>query len=315
MFRNAHNPRILALALGLTGGLASQAADVFIGGPNGLIHRGDTMTGGFEVFNSSQTVKSLAVVGSDLLVAVEPGWIHRYDLATRASENDYAAPNDAAALAADGGTLLVGGLDRTVVRIDPLDGTVLATYAVPDPVAALTVYGGYIYASGPNAAVYRASTSDGVFSYFTCFCFGSVAGLAASEEHLFLIDNFSMLWRIDRADGMIDNLFFLSEPGTDLVFDGDHIAVSLASRIDTLDADDGSLLNSVATPAPVGAMALRKNLACPADLWIDGTIDLGDLSVLLVSFGLDDGGDVNGDQVTDLNDLALLLVDFGTSCE
>ncbi len=58
---------------------------------------------------------------------------------------------------------------------------------------------------------------------------------------------------------------------------------------------------------------------CPADLTGDGEIDLDDLSILLVHFGMTSGagssdGDLDGDGDVDLDDLSGLLVVFGTSC-
>lgn len=56
---------------------------------------------------------------------------------------------------------------------------------------------------------------------------------------------------------------------------------------------------------------------CPEDLDNDGSIDLNDLSILLVHFGAagtPEQGDINGDGVVDLVDLSALLVVFGTNC-
>ncbi len=58
---------------------------------------------------------------------------------------------------------------------------------------------------------------------------------------------------------------------------------------------------------------------CPADVNADGTIDLDDLSILLVHFGTTGGaepgdGDLDGDGDIDLDDLSGLLVVFGESC-
>lgn len=56
---------------------------------------------------------------------------------------------------------------------------------------------------------------------------------------------------------------------------------------------------------------------CPEDLNGDGTVNLDDLSILLVHFGQAGGpadGDINGDGQVDLTDLSALLVVFGSDC-
>jgi hypothetical protein len=52
----------------------------------------------------------------------------------------------------------------------------------------------------------------------------------------------------------------------------------------------------------------------PADLNGDGVVNLGDLTILLGSFGIGAGGDVDGDGDTDLGDLTILLGSFGATC-
>lgn len=58
---------------------------------------------------------------------------------------------------------------------------------------------------------------------------------------------------------------------------------------------------------------------CPADLDGSGDVGLGDLAVLLSSFGRAEGathadGDLDADHDVDLADLSLLLAEFGTHC-
>lgn len=54
---------------------------------------------------------------------------------------------------------------------------------------------------------------------------------------------------------------------------------------------------------------------CPGDLTDDLVVDLSDLALLLSSYGVNDGGDMDCDGDTDLNDLAFLLSLYGTFCE
>jgi len=56
------------------------------------------------------------------------------------------------------------------------------------------------------------------------------------------------------------------------------------------------------------------NPPCPGDFNGDGVVGLDDLTVLLASYGSDDGGDMDGDGDTDLEDLTLFLAAYGTTC-
>jgi hypothetical protein len=58
---------------------------------------------------------------------------------------------------------------------------------------------------------------------------------------------------------------------------------------------------------------------CPGDLDSDGSVALGDLSILLSNFGTTAGatpedGDLDGDGDVDLADLSLMLANFGAIC-
>jgi len=58
---------------------------------------------------------------------------------------------------------------------------------------------------------------------------------------------------------------------------------------------------------------------CPGDLDGSGTIDLGDLSIVLANYGTQSGataeqGDLNGDGDVDLEDLAAILAIYGSTC-
>lgn len=71
------------------------------------------------------------------------------------------------------------------------------------------------------------------------------------------------------------------------------------------------------TPATGTLMNARVGVTfqiCVADLNDDLLVDLLDLTLLLSSFGLDDGGDMDCDGDTDLPDLTLLLSQFGFAC-
>ncbi len=93
-------------------------------------------------------------------------------------------------------------------------------------------------------------------------------------------------------------------------------------------ADDGATFDCVITSqlgaqcsvvSDVATLTVIAGNNCPEDLDGDGTIGLGDLSILLANYGLASGanpedGDLNGDGAVDLNDLSLMLAVYGQDC-
>ena len=67
-------------------------------------------------------------------------------------------------------------------------------------------------------------------------------------------------------------------------------------------------------------MPCSGDAPCFGDLDGDGAIDIADLAILLVNYGIASGmeyanGDLEGDGDVDLPDLAALLAVYGTDCE
>jgi hypothetical protein len=163
--------------------------------------------------------------------------------------------------------------------------------------------------------------TDGVFSYFTCSCFGSVNALTVNDEHLFLVDSFGSLWTIRLSDGLPVQAIFIGEAGEAIGLAGSDVVVASESGlVRTLDPLTGAERSSVQAPIQIHAMVVRGGApGCLGDLNDDAQVDVDDLSQLLGDFGItggtDLGSDLNQDQRIDLADLALLLSAFGTSCD
>lgn len=67
------------------------------------------------------------------------------------------------------------------------------------------------------------------------------------------------------------------------------------------------------------ALYRRCGNDCPADLNADGSVGLGDLTILLANFGTaadarPEDGDLDGDGDVDLSDLTVFLAEFGATC-
>lgn len=292
-------------------------AEVIVGGPQGIAFRGDPVAGGFQFFGTcGGPIQSMAQLGDDLYLGDQFGNIYRTNIATGQLEDTFHVTNDAAAMAAHNGTLLIGGSNSTVLRVDPLSRSILDTFTTPEPVAAIAVQDDFVYVSGGSSAIYRADAATGVFSYFTCSCFGTVNGLVATQDSLFLVDQFGSLWQINRTDGIPLAAFWIETPGETLVWSDGEILVGDANQtVRRFDAATGDLLGSVTVPVEVHAMVLRGSAPCAGDLDGSDAVDLADLTVLLNAFGVSGGGDMDGDGQTGLNDLAQLLSQFGSNCD
>ena len=83
------------------------------------------------------------------------------------------------------------------------------------------------------------------------------------------------------------------------------------------DEGDGSLVEAAIDGLRVDAETCNDGSPdCPADVDGSGAVDLGDLNLVLASFGQStDSGDTNDDGVVDLADLNTVLGAFGTGCE
>jgi hypothetical protein len=254
----------------------------------------------------------MARVGGRLFLSDTLGRIYRVNPVSGLADRIFQSPNGAAALAAHDGWLLVGGLNRTIAFMDPETGGVARTLTAPDPVGAIAVRDGFVYVSGPALSIHRAALVDGVFSYFTCSCFGSVNQLIATEHHLMLVDANGGLWRMNRGDGQIEAAFWLGDPAETLGMAGGSVFVGNMNReLFEVNAEDGHMSDPMIAPVPITSMLVFSE--CPTDLTGDRRTDLADLSRVIASFG-SNRGDVDGDGQTTLSDLAEVLGTFGSEC-
>lgn len=296
---------------------AAPAGEIFVAGQQGVVMRGDSITGGFRFMGTcGGPVRSMTVVNDKLLLSDNSGRIYRVSLSTGVAEGSFVVPGHAAAIATLGNDLLVGDVNETMLRVNPLTGTVLQTIEMPVPVSAIAVRDGFIYVSGPQLSVYRGSAADMNFSYFTCSCFTSVNALIATDENLFLADEMGAVWRMSRATGDIQTIFFVESAPRALTFVDDELVVGRASTFVTrLDEQDGTIGGELTVPIQISAFAARNSTPCVGDLTGDGMVELGDLSQLLNAFGASAAGDLDADGATGLSDLALLLSNFGQVCD
>jgi outer membrane protein assembly factor BamB len=293
------------------------AAELIVGGPQGITYLGDPVAGGFQFFGTcGGPIQSMAQLGNDLYLGDEFGNVYRENIATGQLEDMFQVTNDAAAMAVHDGQLLIGGSNSTVLRVDPLTRSILATYNTPEPVSAMTLKGDFVYVSGGTSAIYRAEAATGAFSYFTCSCFGTVNALLAVDDSLFLVDQVGSLWQINLNDGFPMAAFWIGTPGETLaLLDGEILVGDSDQKVRRFDPSTGTETGSITVPVIVHAMVLRGSAPCAGDFDGSGAVDLGDLTILLNAFAVSSGGDMDGDGKTGLIDLAQLLSQFGSTCD
>lgn len=304
--------------------VSAPGADVFVGGPQGAIYKGDSQIGNFEFFGvCGGPIVSMTVYDNHLLAGDSAGTIYRINLTSRQIVGAFTVGNDASAMAVVEQHLLVAGTDGSVLRVDPTDGAPLGAYqtTMPMGITAMTVRDGFAYIGGPHGSVHRIDLDSGLDSYFACVCFTAVQGLTTDATHLILAEAAGLISRIRLTDAAIEQVFFVSPFPRALELYAPELLVSDNSGdLVRLDANDGTVVGTFNAPIEVHAMAGLPEPKCAGDLSGNGLVDLTDLSILLSNFGRTgvlrhEDGDIDGDGVVGLSDLSLLLTDFGSACD
>ncbi|MBI5864060.1 MAG: alpha amylase C-terminal domain-containing protein [Planctomycetes bacterium] len=105
------------------------------------------------------------------------------------------------------------------------------------------------------------------------------------------------------------------------LYDGNNVGNGGSIQTEAIPYD-GHPQSAAITIPQMGLLVFRRHVApppCPGDLDGDGSIALGDLTILLSHFGTAGGaasgdGDMDADGDVDLADLTALLSRFGTAC-
>ncbi|MFN0135815.1 MAG: PQQ-binding-like beta-propeller repeat protein [Phycisphaerae bacterium] len=302
---------------GLVCSFSAHAAEILVGGPQGVPARLNLGTGEMQFIGScGDSIAGISMVGGDMFIAGVNGSIYDFDVQNSVIEQVFDVTTDISTMVAHKGQLWIASEDGTIRRVSPTSGQVLNTYSSPEPVWAVTAYGDHVYATGPNAAIYRASDADGVFSYFTCSCFPAVNSITATDQKLYLVTTNNQFWTIDRANGQPLAAWFLPFTGTAVQAVEEKVIIGGAiGQLITISPESGDFQEHEFAPVQIEAIALFAPSDCLEDLSGDESVDLVDLSILLAAFGPGSGGDINGDAQTDLTDLSMLLASFGTTCE
>lgn len=242
----------------------SASADrLLVTGPQGMVFQADPEVGTFEYFACAcgGPIEAMAADKERLYTADTFGNLLVFDVETGAILDIHTPPSGPfTSLTTGEGFLFAGNADGEVVRIDPATGGELDSRALPSGVAGLLAHRGFLYAAGADSAIYRAPTSGGQFTYFSCFCFFDLQGMAVQEDLLFVVDVFGTTAHIDLATGEIVSAVWVGNTNTLAIQDGDLLVHSGAGVIGRRDMATGQELpGGYQSPIEISAMLVLKS--------------------------------------------------------
>lgn len=294
---------------------AASAAQVYIGGSQGVVFTGDSEVGDFQFFGTcGGPINSMAIIGDELFLADRFGTIYVLDLDAHQAVDALPYAGDGVAMVVHDGNLMVASSDGLIQRVDASNGAVLNSFMHEGGIAAMTIVGDDLFIAEPGTALHKINANTGASSYFFCSCFVGVDSLTNDGVNLRFISS-GGIWTVDIATAAIVSIVWLPESGDAAVMNGEEMIIgSNSGVVRRVNPNTGDEMAAFGTPIQISAMASRAAPACPEDLSGDGEINLTDLSMLLAVFGQSAAGDIDGDGHTTLVDAALLLSVFGTSC-
>ena len=257
----------VALA-GVVGGITpARAADLYIAGPIGEVYKGDTETGGFQLFGGASLgpIQALVMDDSNIHAGDVVGGVTQFDLATGESLGRFFAPDSITAMVMHGGDLLISEISGEIHRVDPMTGAVESTLLGPYGVEAMLVLGDDLYVSSAlEGSVWKGDAVSGNFQYFGCGCSGPAQGLTHDDSSLYAGDEFGQFVRYDLSTGFLLDEGFFPFGISAMVRDGEHLLLSESSgtihRINPLTLEE---LDTLVSPITIEAMQLQIILTPP----------------------------------------------------
>jgi hypothetical protein len=260
----------LVLVLVLVQGPFAAAQTLYVGGLDTLFLQGDPVAGNFQFLGGcGGSIQSMAESYQDLYLGDVGGRVYVYhgrpgDPLLGSTHYVFDSLNDATALVDYGGTLLVGGSDGTVHRIDKRDGSVERTYTVGVPVGAMLLVEGTLYVGSPTLDVIQVDLATGSATLLGT-CGGEIHSMARDGAHLVLGTPQGIVYRMQLASGLVDAGFVVPNDATAmLMHTGDLLLGGSDSSILRLDPADGTLLATLASPgSDVSALAFGADVPAP----------------------------------------------------
>jgi hypothetical protein len=302
---------------------ASLADTVLIGTQFRSILAYDTDTGGVTFLGvCAGPVHSMAAIGTTLYLGDDFGSVYGFDLDTNLLTGAFPISVDAAAMTTDGQWLYVADTDGEIQKIDPETGAVVASVDTGFfSLTSLAVHWGHIYHGGLSTIAERANLHDDfsadAFQWFTA-CGSQINSMAFAGLEVMLGGIDGRIYRYDETVGAANGYYQAPVDSVAMVaLTGNRALIADSNgRLIETDRTTGAILRDIHVGEPIGAMlALDVGAACPVDLDLSGTLDLGDVQ-LFIRLVLQDrlGADLNNDGVIDIADLNRFVSDFLTGC-
>jgi outer membrane protein assembly factor BamB len=286
--------------LGVLAPVASAQLGILAGGPSSAIYASEPGAASFQVVSAcTGQIDSMIGWKGYLLAGTLDGSVYRFQLAGLSPVNlvgSFDLPGDAACLAMDGDTLLVGdSTTNTVRRVNPLTGQVLASFTLPKTfppsLHAMLVHNGSLYVGGHTSAVYKGNP-DGTGMAFLTLCGGAVDSMAVTDGALFLGTTSGKLYRINPTTGSYENVFNFADAQTALLADSDGslLASSSTGIVSRINPKSGKVVMTFATTNDdLRALSSHEgNVFCSADADNDGELSINDFITFQTLFALGD---------------------------
>ena len=242
----------LSLALATCPALAQ---DLFVGSRTTEVTQNDFLDGSSTLIGvCGGQVQSMTVLNDEIFIGDLNGNIYHYDPSTGVFTYFFTSVNDAQALAAHAGDLLIGGSDNSILRYD-LTGTLQATLNANVPVTAMLLEGSELIVASVSGLIQSGDPVTGNFQFWAT-CGNNVNSLASNGVDLFASDAGQVIWRFDLATQSLIQQGALASEGLALgILEGDLL----------VGCENGDLLRMQTTPNFFGAIKSNDNAGFPVD--------------------------------------------------
>lgn len=311
-----------AAVLGLAALAAPAAAQqgIVFGSQTTLIGEADPITGAQTVIGAcGGSVQALAVDTAQMTVSTTTGALYRKTLAEPFVQFWQQAENDATALAAIAGSVLVGGSDGTLrmYAYDQPGSMLVAT--LPFAVEALTIHEWTAYAAGPLGTLMAGDPFGGDFQPLPV-CTGSITAMVGftkqSEKLLYVATGDGSLWTFDLTSKSFTGFVTLPAPATGLGVFGEDLVVGSADGVARrIDRQTGGVKQSYDAGVSIDALGMAKPMAsgmvqsfCEGTACPCGNDDEDQACVNSTGFGA--GTITTGTTSVTLDELSLIAIDL-----
>ena len=247
---------LLVAGCALALGAPALAQDLYVGSRTTLVTQNDFLDGSSTLVGvCGGQVQSMTVVNDEVFIGDLNGNIYHYEPSTGFFTYLFTSANDARALVGEGGDLLVGGTDNSVLRYD-LTGTLQATLNATLPVTAMVVAGGQLIVGSVSGIIQSGDPNAGNFQFWGV-CGNDVLGLATDGVDLFASDAGSAIWRFELASQSLIETYPAGGLGLAIGFLEDDLMVGTeGGSLVRMDPIGGTVKSTLNAATPVDGLAI-----------------------------------------------------------